>query len=141
MKLPAALSLALAALLAVAPLTGAADVDPTAPAQGAATQWLSLSDGARYGEAWEQAATYFRDSIRKPDWEAAAKAARGPLGAVKSRSLKSATVKTTLPGMPDGEYVVIEYETRFENKAAATETITPMKEKDGAWKVSGYFIR
>jgi hypothetical protein len=141
MKLLNAVSVALAALLAAAPSTGAADPDPTAAAQGVAVQWLSLSDSARYGEAWEQAAAYFRDSIKKPDWEAAAKAARGPLGPVKSRSLKSATVKTTLPGMPDGEYVVIQYETRFENKAGATETITPMKEKDGSWKVSGYFIR
>lgn len=141
MKFPAFHSLALATLLAAAPAAVAADPDPTAPAQAAAVQWLSLSDGARYGDAWEQAAVYFRDSIKKPDWEAAAKAARGPLGALQSRRLQSAVVKTSLPGMPDGEYVVIEYETRFENKAAAIETITPMKEKDGSWKVAGYFIR
>jgi len=36
---------------------------------------------------------------------------------------------------------VIQYETRFENKASAIETVTPMKQKDGSWKVSGYFIR
>src|SRR5688572_32973395 len=107
MKVLAAFCVTLAAILAAAP-SHAANPDSTAPAQGAAVQWLSLSDGARYGDAWEQAAVYFRDSIRKPDWEAAAKAARGPLGSVKSRSLKSAVVKTELPGMPDGEYVVIE---------------------------------
>jgi hypothetical protein len=140
MKLLRAFPVALFAILAAAPAV-AGDQDPTAPAQGAAVQWLSLSDGARYGDAWEQAAVYFRDAIKKPDWEAAAKAAREPLGAVKSRSLESAAVKTTLPGMPDGEYVVIEYETSFENKAKAIETITPMKEKDGSWKVAGYFIR
>jgi hypothetical protein len=140
MKLLRAFPVVLAAILAAAPAV-AADPDPTAPAQGAAVQWLSLSDGARYGDAWEQAAVYFRDSIKKPDWEAAAKAAREPLGAVKSRSLESAVAKTTLPGMPDGEYVVIQYETSFENKAKAIETITPMKEKDGSWKVAGYFIR
>jgi hypothetical protein len=29
----------------------------------------------------------------------------------------------------------------FENKAAAVETVTPMADPDGAWRVSGYFIR
>jgi hypothetical protein len=37
------------------------------------------------------------------------------------------------------EYVVIQYETQFEHHTA-TETVTPMLDKDGAWKVSGYFI-
>jgi hypothetical protein len=37
--------------------------------------------------------------------------------------------------------VVIQYETQFKNKKAALETVTPMREKDGSWKVSGYFIR
>jgi hypothetical protein len=47
----------------------------------------------------------------------------------------------TLPGVPDGEYVVVEYETSFENKKTANETVTPMKDPDGTWRVSGYFIR
>jgi hypothetical protein len=29
----------------------------------------------------------------------------------------------------------------FENKKAAIETVTPMHDKDGKWKVSGYYIR
>jgi len=141
MRVFAAVAMTLCLFVASTSWADPAAADPAAAAQGAAVQWLSLSDTARYGEAWEQSAAYFRNSITKAAWEAAARAAREPLGAVKSRALKSATVKASLPGVPDGEYVVIEYETRFENKAAAVETITPMKEKDGAWKVSGYFIR
>ena len=45
------------------------------------------------------------------------------------------------PGAPDGEYVVIQYEASFENKASAVETITPMLDKDGQWRVSGYFMK
>jgi hypothetical protein len=45
-----------------------------------------------------------------------------------------------LPGAPDGEYVVIQYETSFEKKAFAIETVTPSFEKDGIWRVSGYYI-
>jgi hypothetical protein len=69
------------------------------------------------------------------------KSTRAPLGAVRTRKLKSATYTKTLPGAPDGEYVVIQYDTSFENKKSAVETITPMLDKDGKWRVSGYFIK
>jgi hypothetical protein len=68
-------------------------------------------------------------------------ATRNPLGKTLSRKLKSASHTKTLPGAPDGEYVVIQYDTRFEHKQSATETITPMLGTDGTWRVSGYFIR
>ena len=58
-----------------------------------------------------------------------------------SRKLKGAQYETSLPGAPDGEYVVIQYDTSFENKQSAVETITPTLDKDGQWRVSGYFIR
>jgi hypothetical protein len=58
-----------------------------------------------------------------------------------SRKLKSAKYTTTLPGAPDGEYVVIQFDSSFEHKQSAVETITPMLDKDGKWRVSGYFIK
>jgi Protein of unknown function (DUF4019) len=35
----------------------------------------------------------------------------------------------------------MEFNTSFEHKAAATETVTPMKDVDGQWRVSGYYIK
>jgi len=46
-----------------------------------------------------------------------------------------------MPGAPDGKYVAIQYEAVFEEKASGVETITPMLDPDGVWRVSGYFIR
>ena len=46
-----------------------------------------------------------------------------------------------MPGAPDGRYVVVQYDTVFENKASAVETVTPMADPDGVWRVAGYFIR
>jgi len=37
--------------------------------------------------------------------------------------------------------VVIQFETSFEKKKSSIETITPMKEKDESWRVSGYYIK
>ena len=51
------------------------------------------------------------------------------------------TYKTSLPGAPDGEYVVMEFTTAFTNKKSAIETITPMLDEDGQWRVAGYYIR
>jgi hypothetical protein len=58
-----------------------------------------------------------------------------------SRKVISARYATSLPGAPDGEYVVIRYETEFTNGKEAVETVTPCLEKDGSWKVSGYYIK
>ena len=49
--------------------------------------------------------------------------------------------QTSLPGAPDGQYVVIQFKTSFENKRSAVETVTPMFGKDQRWRVSGYYIR
>ena len=66
---------------------------------------------------------------------------RAPLGAVKSRKQTSANFTKTLPGVPDGEYVVIQYATDFANRAGVTETVVPMRLPDGSWKVTTYLIR
>lgn len=87
------------------------------------------------------AAGFFQASISKQNWENALQNARGPLGALISRKIKSARYAESSPGAPDGEYVVIQYETQFENKRSAIETVTSRLEKDGSWKVSGYYIR
>jgi hypothetical protein len=69
------------------------------------------------------------------------RAARSPFGALNTRRLKSATPAKTLPGAPDGEYVVMQFDTAFERKAAAVETVTAVHESDHSWRVVGYFIR
>lgn len=112
-----------------------------ARAEGAALAWLELVDKGDFGSSWDSAATYFKGAVTKEQWVAAAGGVRSPLGALQSRKVSTRTFKTQLPGAPDGEYVVIECETSFANKGSSIETVTPMLEKDGSWKVSGYFIK
>ena len=103
--------------------------------------WLDLVDGGSYAKSWEATAATFKLAVNQPDWEKTAQAVRAPLGKMVSRKIKSQQYATALPGAPDGEYVVIQYATTFEHKAAAVETVTPMLDKDGQWKVSGYYIK
>ena len=110
-------------------------------AVAAATTWLGLVDDGKFGESYTEAAVYFKNAITKEAWEKALGSVRTPLGAMVSRKVKGTTFKTELPGAPDGEYVIIQFTTSFKNKKEAVETITPMKEKDGTWRVSGYYIK
>jgi hypothetical protein len=110
-------------------------------AVAAADAWLVLVDGENYADSWDQAASFFKSAIASDRWQTQVGAVRKPLGKLVSRKLKSKHYTTSLPGAPDGKYVVIQYDTVFEGKAAATETVTPMADTDGKWRVSGYFIR
>jgi Protein of unknown function (DUF4019) len=128
-----------AAALLSTPLL-AQETNKVSKAQAIAQSWLALTDAGDYSDSWDQAADILKSSITKTQWEAAIQSARSPLGSVKARTLKSAVFTHTLPGVPDGEYIVIQYESQFEHKASAIETIIPLLGSDGVWKVSGYFI-
>jgi hypothetical protein len=107
----------------------------------AGNTWLAVVDAGRYGESWEQACAYFKNVVPRNQWERQVAGVRGPLGPVLSREVVSAEFTTKLPGAPDGEYVVIQYRTKFQNKADAIETVTPMRDQDGVFRVSGYYVR
>ncbi len=130
----------LVCFLIFVPILGSADDGKTRAAEQAAVDWLVLVDGKQYEASWAEAATFFRNQVSTSDWLKAVAAARNPLGGVVGRELVSATYATSLPGAPDGEYVVLQFQTSFTNKAQAIETVTPMLDQ-GQWRVSGYYVR
>ncbi len=112
-----------------------------AAALSAAQKWLAMIDKEQYAESWKENAELFRNAVSAQQWEQMMQAVRKPLGKLVSRKVKTKTYAKALPGAPDGEYVVIQFETSFENKKSAVETVTPMLDKDGVWRVSGYYIK
>jgi Protein of unknown function (DUF4019) len=110
-------------------------------AQQSSDAWLVLVDSGKYADSWQEASQLFKAAVTKEQWQSALRGSRDPLGKMLSRKLKSATYTKTLPGAPDGEYVVIQYESSFEHKQSAVETVSPMLDKDGKWRVSGYYIK
>jgi len=100
-----------------------------------------MVDSGNYGQSWREAAGYFRNAVTEEQWVESLKAVRDPLGKLILREVKRTIYATSLPGTPDGEYVVIQFKTSFENKKSTIETVTPMFEKDGSWRVSGYYIK
>ena len=116
-----------------------AEYDPDA--ERAVRDWLALADIADAAGTWATSAPLFQRAVPAEAWARALDAARAPLGAVVARTLRTGRPATELPGAPDGQYVVFEFETQFTNKRVAVETVTPMRDTDGRWRVAGYFIR
>jgi len=112
----------------------------TKAARAAVDSWLSLIDTGNYAKSWDEAATFFKSAVPSETWQIAAKTARSPFGALKSRTVKSATPASKLPGAPEGEYVVFSFDAIYEQKPAI-EQVTVVRDKDGAWRVVGYFVK
>lgn len=139
----------LAIVLAFLPIrlgadTNKAETDESvvvAEAVEATKSWLALIDAGDSERSWERSAALFRQAVTPEQWKQALSASRKPLGDLESRVVKSTQYVTSLPGAPDGQYVVIQFESSFAHKKSAIETVTPMRDPDGVWRVSGYFIR
>jgi len=110
-------------------------------ARKAADTWLALIDKGDYRTSWIKAADFFKDRVTMDQWMQQVGAVREPLGGVIRRKLKDGKFMTSMPAAPGGKYVVLQYDTSFAHKRAASETVTPMMDKDGEWRVSGYYIR
>jgi hypothetical protein len=130
-------------------MTGGARICAAAPynqplidqATIAAESWLKLVDSGNYQVSYDQASSLFKNAVTEAQWAEQVGVVRRPLGPLESRKVRHAQYATTLPGAPDGQYVVIQYRSSFRNKQLAIETVTPMLDKDGQWRVSGYYIK
>jgi hypothetical protein len=111
-----------------------------AAGEAAARAWVALLDAGNYSQSWSTSAQHLRGSIPESQWVRHISEVRGRLGAVQSRSLKSAEFVPSRPGAP-GERVQVRYATHFEHQADAIEVVTPIKDPDGQWRVEAYSIK
>ena len=102
--------------------------------------WLKLVDDEKYSASWKTAAQIFKDAVKPEQWVETISGVRSAMGPVLNRRLFHDRFTTTLPGMPDGEYIIIRFVTEFKNKQSAVETVSLMKDEQ-TWKVAGYFIK
>ena len=108
-------------------------------ARAAAEKWLAILDAGDYGKAWDQCAKAFRNNVTRERWVESLPKTRGALGAAKSRTAEISSFKSSLPGMPEGDYVTVRFSTNFEKKADAQEIVTLVFE-GGTWRPLGYGV-
>jgi hypothetical protein len=110
------------------------------PATDAAAQWLALIDAGQYSQSWQQASPLFQQKVPLAKWQADLSRIRTRLGRLGSRQLKSADVKSETAGTAAGKYVVIQYRTQFAVAGPVIETVKPVLDVSGHWKVADYSI-
>ncbi len=124
-----------------APGAGAGHQADIAAARAAAETWLRRVDAGEYGRSWQEAAPFFQRAATEAKWTDLLGNVRLPLGPSTGRQPAVSQFSATMPGMPDGAYVFLQFQTEFERKKTAVETVTCLRDTDGRWKVAGYFIK
>lgn len=114
-------------------------VDPVVTASLSAITQLQKIDEGNYNLE-EGYASIFISLVTQEQWSNQIGAVRGPLGAVVLRETLKGEYLTSLPGMPDGDYIILQFQTEFENKKESVETVTMILE-ESAWRLGGYFIK
>ena len=114
---------------------------PEAAAGHASEFWLAIVDAGKYGESWDAAAQSLKSVVTKDQWVDALNQVRQPLGKVVSRKLKGTEYLENPASAPPGEYVILQFDTAFENNKSSLETVFTMLESKTTWRVSGYQIQ
>ena len=83
--------------------------------------------------------TYDIFAASEQDFASKTGSERTPLGAMASRTLKDVNAAKTLPGMRDGQYTIVRYDSSFAHKATAVESVT-LESEHGAWSVVSYSV-
>ena len=103
--------------------------------------WLKLVDDNKYGRSWDESAQLFKNSVIRTEWIQLLKNTRKPLGRLINREIISLTYTTSMLNAPEGEYVVVVYNTAFKEQSNVIETVTLVRINEEFWRVSGYFFR
>lgn len=105
-----------------------------------AKDYVEGLDKGQYPESWTKGDQLFQHTISKDEWAIALNNSRKRLGKVKSRSLKDQRPAKDPHGLPRGAYMVVEYDTSFENAPASGELLTLRRGSDGKWRVLTYQV-
>ena len=110
-------------------------------AVAAAEKWLVMIDAGQHGAAWDVASPHLKSVVTRADWIKGMREARKPFGKFISRSPTKFARSHELPGMPEGDYSIIEFASVFANRKPVTEQMTWALGDGDVWRVAGYYIR
>ncbi len=109
-------------------------------AERQALGFVGYLDHGRYADSYAYTGMLIRAQLDRDAFAKQLEKARAGTGALLSRELIDASYATTVPGAPEGQYVVLHYSASFANRQEALETLTLAFAK-GYWRVSGYYIK
>lgn len=109
-------------------------------AERQALGFLGYLDQGRFADSYAYTGMLIRTQLDRDAFSTQIQKTRVGTGALQSRELIDAGYTTTVPGAPDGQYVILHYHASFANRQDAVETVTLAFAK-GYWRVAGYYIK
>jgi len=131
---------------------GVACAQSMMPAQrealNAAERWLVPVDAQRYGDAWAMASEPFKAKVARDAFRDGIAKIRKDYGKVEKRVGERMAFRNDMPAPDQGDTAVkvgtevaILFDTVFAGQKQAQEEVTMVLEKDGIWRVAGYYIK
>jgi len=106
-----------------------------------AARFLELVDNQHYEQSWQASAKLLRDKVPNEEWIKKLTSLREWAGPVVERKQVDARYTTEAKDSPDGEYILINFESHFQKQQSAKEQVIVMLEDDHLWRVAGYFVK
>lgn len=116
------------------------DKEKAERATAEAGAFLTMVDAGRFAESWLEASTLLKERVKQEEWIDTLARSQAATGALVERSLESSSYSTTAEGSPEGEYILLVYDARFQRAASVSEYVTMAREGE-RWRVAGYFIK
>ena len=104
---------------------------------GFVQRWLSLIDENKYLETWGSLSGIFKKTTTKEQWLDDLDGFRKPLGKLLERKLLYVTESSD---ERLGKYLIVQYQSLFENNKSKGEAISVIKDSENGWKILGYTI-
>jgi uncharacterized protein DUF4019 len=109
--------------------------------QKTAENWLKLIDDHKYRQSWKEAAVSLQKTVPEDRWHQVMETVRDALGKPEDRRFSKKKLQDKLPGLASGHYAIVRFETVFEGKSDAIETVYLENPSEDVWKVCGYYVR
>ncbi|MBN8754108.1 DUF4019 domain-containing protein [Variovorax sp. SCN45] len=108
-------------------------------------QAIQMIDQGKAGELWDGATAATRKRVQRADFINQVASSRAPFGTPRMRTWVAVNRQVVTDPDDDtaGQYVSIEYETRFSNRPDSTlrELVSFHLDRDRIWRFSGYVLR
>jgi aspartokinase-like uncharacterized kinase len=107
----------------------------------AASQFLFLVDTEEYAKSWDVASDALKSILSKQVWHDEITRLRSLLGPILERVEHDIAYTSYAKDVPEGEYVVMTFVSRFALKERVIETVTLMLGDNNEWQVAGYHFK
>ena len=107
----------------------------------AGIKWLALIDSGKAGAAWDLSSKQLKSSVTRAQFIEGMRESRKSLGKLEARTAERFARSHKMPGVPDGDYVIIEYTAQFAQGKKLQEQLVWAIEDGDIWRVAGYYYR